>query len=111
MLSCNYIKFWISTSDLENMSGFLVCYESTCICVPCLTLFVLVLALYLQPTFWYSYEFEFSLFPLRYFIAVQKCLGLYSDNGQYSADDVERLSALYNSLKEKYAWSSAVKVN
>jgi hypothetical protein len=40
---------------------------------------------------------------------VQKCLGLYSDNGQYSADDVERLSALYNSLKEKYAWSSAVK--
>jgi peptide alpha-N-acetyltransferase len=54
---------------------------------------------------------EFSLFPLRYLIAVQKCLGLYSDNGQYSADDVERLSALYNSLKEKYAWSSAVKVN
>ncbi|OEL18241.1 N-alpha-acetyltransferase 16, NatA auxiliary subunit [Dichanthelium oligosanthes] len=45
----------------------------------------------------------------KYFIAVQKCLGLYSDNGQYSADDVERLSALYNSLKEKYAWSSAVK--
>ncbi|KAF8676019.1 hypothetical protein HU200_047522 [Digitaria exilis] len=45
----------------------------------------------------------------KYFIAVQKCLGLYSDNGQYSADDVERLSTLYNSLKEKYAWSSAVK--
>ncbi|KAG2590122.1 hypothetical protein PVAP13_5NG284600 [Panicum virgatum] len=45
----------------------------------------------------------------KYFIAVQKCLGLYSDNGQYSANDVERLSALYNSLKEKYAWSSAVK--
>ncbi|CAO2208690.1 unnamed protein product [Urochloa humidicola] len=45
----------------------------------------------------------------KYFIAVQKCLGLYADNGQYSADDVERLSALYNSLKEKYAWSSAVK--
>ncbi|ONM40504.1 tetratricopeptide repeat (TPR)-containing protein [Zea mays] len=45
----------------------------------------------------------------KYFIAVQKCLGLYSDNGQYSAADVERLSALYNSLKEKYAWSSAVK--
>ncbi|KAG2599104.1 hypothetical protein PVAP13_5KG457000 [Panicum virgatum] len=45
----------------------------------------------------------------KYFIAVQKCLGLYSDNGQYSAGDVERLSALYNSLKEKYSWSSAVK--
>nr|CAB3477629.1 unnamed protein product [Digitaria exilis] len=45
----------------------------------------------------------------KYFIAVQKCLGLYSDNGQYSADDVESLSTLYNSLKEKYAWSSAVK--
>ncbi|TVU35938.1 hypothetical protein EJB05_17845 [Eragrostis curvula] len=45
----------------------------------------------------------------KYFIAVQKCLGLYSDNGQYSADDVERLSALYESLKKDYAWSSAVK--
>ncbi|KAK3164784.1 hypothetical protein QOZ80_1AG0024670 [Eleusine coracana subsp. coracana] len=45
----------------------------------------------------------------KYFIAVQRCLGLYSDNGQYSADDVERLSALYESLKKDYAWSSAVK--
>ncbi|KAL6842778.1 hypothetical protein ACP4OV_027622 [Aristida adscensionis] len=45
----------------------------------------------------------------KYFIAVQKCLGLFSDNGQYSAGDVERLSALYKSLKEEYAWSSAVK--
>ncbi|KAF7036980.1 hypothetical protein CFC21_047472 [Triticum aestivum] len=45
----------------------------------------------------------------KYLIAVQKCLGLYSENGQYSADDVERLSALYNSLKEEYSWSSAVK--
>ncbi|CAM0881720.1 unnamed protein product [Alopecurus aequalis] len=45
----------------------------------------------------------------KYFIAVQKCLGLYSENGQYSADDVERLSALYKSLKEEYNWSSAVK--
>jgi hypothetical protein len=52
-----------------------------------------------------------SLVLPRYFIAVQKCLGLYSDNGQYSADDVERLSALYESLKKDYAWSSAVKVN
>ncbi|VAH77576.1 unnamed protein product [Triticum turgidum subsp. durum] len=45
----------------------------------------------------------------KYLIAVQKCLGLYSENGQYSADDVERLSALYKSLKEEYSWSSAVK--
>uniref|UniRef100_N1QQB2 NMDA receptor-regulated 1-like protein n=1 Tax=Aegilops tauschii TaxID=37682 RepID=N1QQB2_AEGTA len=45
----------------------------------------------------------------KYLIAVQKCLGLYSENGQYSADDVERLSALYNSLKKEYSWSSAVK--
>ncbi|XP_006644372.1 N-terminal acetyltransferase A complex auxiliary subunit NAA15 [Oryza brachyantha] len=45
----------------------------------------------------------------KYFIAVQKCLGLYSGNGQYSADDVDRLSALYKSLKEEYGWSSAVK--
>ncbi|KAI4965364.1 hypothetical protein ZWY2020_054720 [Hordeum vulgare] len=47
----------------------------------------------------------------KYLIAVQKCLGLYCENGQYSADDVERLSALYKSLKEEYSWSSAVKVN
>uniref|UniRef100_A0A0D9V2Y2 Uncharacterized protein n=1 Tax=Leersia perrieri TaxID=77586 RepID=A0A0D9V2Y2_9ORYZ len=45
----------------------------------------------------------------KYFIAVQKCLGLYSENGQYSADDVDRLRALYKSLKEEYGWSSAVK--
>ncbi|VAH61798.1 unnamed protein product [Triticum turgidum subsp. durum] len=45
----------------------------------------------------------------KYLIAVQKCLGLYSENGHYSADDVERLSALYKSLKEEYSWSSAVK--
>lgn len=45
----------------------------------------------------------------KYFIAVQKCVGLYSENGQYSADDVERLIALYKSLKEEYSWSSAVK--
>lgn len=62
---------------------------------------------YLLLLSWINY---FSFVLLRYFIAVQKCLGLYSDDGQYSADDVERLSTLYNSLKEKYAWSSAVKV-
>jgi tetratricopeptide (TPR) repeat protein len=47
----------------------------------------------------------------KYFIAVQKCLGLYSENGQYSTDDVDRLCELYSSLKEEYGWSSAVKVN
>lgn len=58
-------------------------------------------------------DFKINCHPvlLRYLIALQKCLGLYSENGQYSADDVERLSALYKSLKEEYSWSSAVKVN
>ncbi|XP_010925105.1 N-terminal acetyltransferase A complex auxiliary subunit NAA15 isoform X2 [Elaeis guineensis] len=45
----------------------------------------------------------------RYFIGLQKCLGLYSENGQYTSDEIERLDALYKSLKEQYSWSSAVK--
>ncbi|KAG8044851.1 hypothetical protein GUJ93_ZPchr0008g13823 [Zizania palustris] len=45
----------------------------------------------------------------KYFIAIQKCLDMYSENGQYSTDDIERLQALYKSLKEEYGWSSAVK--
>ncbi|KAF2921576.1 hypothetical protein DAI22_07g044750 [Oryza sativa Japonica Group] len=45
------------------------------------------------------------------FIAIQKCLGLYSENGQYSTDDVDRLCTFYSSLKKEYGWSSVVKVN
>lgn len=44
-------------------------------------------------------------------MGLQKCLGLYSEKGQYTSDEVERLDALYKSLKEQYSWSSAVKVN
>uniref|UniRef100_A0A0D3FU51 TF-B3 domain-containing protein n=1 Tax=Oryza barthii TaxID=65489 RepID=A0A0D3FU51_9ORYZ len=43
-----------------------------------------------------------------YFIAVHKCLGLYSENGQYCTN-VDRLCTLYISLKKEYGWSSAVK--
>jgi hypothetical protein len=50
----------------------------------------------------------FSLVLHRYFIAVQKCLGLYSENGQYCTN-VDRLCTLYISLKKEYGWSSAVK--
>ncbi|KAG1346243.1 N-terminal acetyltransferase A complex auxiliary subunit NAA15 [Cocos nucifera] len=45
----------------------------------------------------------------RYFMGLQKCLGLYSEKGQYTSDEVERLDVLYKSLKEQYNWSSAVK--
>ncbi|XP_008809145.3 N-terminal acetyltransferase A complex auxiliary subunit NAA15-like isoform X2 [Phoenix dactylifera] len=45
----------------------------------------------------------------RYFIGLQKCLGLYSEKGQYTSDEIERLDAFYKSLKEQYSWSSAVK--
>ncbi|URE23045.1 NMDA receptor-regulated protein 1 [Musa troglodytarum] len=45
----------------------------------------------------------------RYFIGLQKCLGLYSDKGEYMTDEIERLDALYKSLRDQYSWSSAVK--
>ncbi|XP_010249876.1 PREDICTED: N-alpha-acetyltransferase 16, NatA auxiliary subunit [Nelumbo nucifera] len=45
----------------------------------------------------------------RYYEGLQKCLGLYSENGQYSANDIDKLDALYKSLREQYTWSSAVK--
>ncbi|XP_028756144.1 N-terminal acetyltransferase A complex auxiliary subunit NAA15 [Neltuma alba] len=45
----------------------------------------------------------------RYYEGLQKCLGLYSDDGHYSLDEIERLDALYKSLRQQYKWSSAVK--
>ncbi|XP_022714903.1 N-terminal acetyltransferase A complex auxiliary subunit NAA15-like isoform X1 [Durio zibethinus] len=45
----------------------------------------------------------------RYYEGLQKCFGLYSENGNYSADEIDRLDALYKSLAEQYTWSSAVK--
>ncbi|KAJ0977810.1 hypothetical protein J5N97_013284 [Dioscorea zingiberensis] len=45
----------------------------------------------------------------KYFLGLQKCLGLYSEKGQYTADEIVHLDALYKSLREEYTWSSAVK--
>ncbi|KAM5578948.1 N-terminal acetyltransferase A complex auxiliary subunit NAA15 [Rosa sericea] len=45
----------------------------------------------------------------RYYQGLQKCLGLYAENSQYSPDEIERLDDLYKSLGQKYSWSSAVK--
>nr|CAD1823315.1 unnamed protein product [Ananas comosus var. bracteatus] len=45
----------------------------------------------------------------QYFIGIQKCLGLYSEKGQYSSEEIEHLDELYKSLRDNYHWSSAVK--
>ncbi|OUZ99684.1 Tetratricopeptide repeat-containing domain [Macleaya cordata] len=45
----------------------------------------------------------------RYYSGLQKCLGLYSEKGQYSSEEILQLDALYKSLREQYSWSSAVK--
>ncbi|KAF5758183.1 putative transferase [Helianthus annuus] len=45
----------------------------------------------------------------RYYEGLQKCVGLYSKNGQYSSDEVDQLDSLYKSLGQQYTWSSAVK--
>lgn len=52
----------------------------------------------------------FFILLFRYCEGLQKCLGLYSDNGQYSLDEIEQLDALYKSLRQQYKWSSAAKV-
>ncbi|KAL1098978.1 hypothetical protein V6Z11_D05G133900 [Gossypium hirsutum] len=45
----------------------------------------------------------------RYYEGLQKCFGLYSENGKYSSDEIDLLDALYKSLAEQFTWSSAVK--
>ncbi|KAK4428066.1 N-terminal acetyltransferase A complex auxiliary subunit NAA15 [Sesamum alatum] len=45
----------------------------------------------------------------RYYEGLQRCMGLYSANGQYSPDEIDRLEALYISLSKQYSRSSAVK--
>ncbi|KAG4961581.1 hypothetical protein JHK87_038214 [Glycine soja] len=45
----------------------------------------------------------------RYYEGLQKCVGLYSKNGHYSPDEIDRLDALYKTLGQQYKWSSAVK--
>lgn len=46
----------------------------------------------------------------RYYEGLQRCVGLYSANGQYSSDEIDRLESLYASLSKQYTRSSAVKV-
>ncbi|KAK6124901.1 hypothetical protein DH2020_041362 [Rehmannia glutinosa] len=45
----------------------------------------------------------------RYYEGLQRCMGLYKANGQYSSDEIDRLEALYVSLSKQYNRSSAVK--
>ncbi|KAK6264024.1 hypothetical protein SCA6_019458 [Theobroma cacao] len=45
----------------------------------------------------------------RYYEGLQKCFGLYTENGKYSSDEIDQLDALYKSLAQQYTWSSAVK--
>ncbi|KAL8465775.1 hypothetical protein ACS0TY_035031 [Phlomoides rotata] len=45
----------------------------------------------------------------RYYEGLQRCLGQYSANGQYSSDEIDRLEALYATLSKQYNRSSAVK--
>ncbi|KAJ8427132.1 hypothetical protein Cgig2_033942 [Carnegiea gigantea] len=45
----------------------------------------------------------------RYYEGLQRCAGLYSEKGQYSSDEIQRLDALYQSLQQEYTWSSAAK--
>jgi peptide alpha-N-acetyltransferase len=47
---------------------------------------------------------------LRYYEGLQRCVGLYSENGNFSPDEIDRLDTLYKSLRQQFKWSSAVKV-
>jgi len=46
----------------------------------------------------------------RYYEGLQKCVGLYLEDGQYSPDQIDQLDSLYKTLVQQYKWSSAVKV-
>ncbi|CAJ1955176.1 unnamed protein product [Sphenostylis stenocarpa] len=45
----------------------------------------------------------------RYYEGLQKCVGLFSENGYFSPDEIDQLDALYKTLGQQYKWSSAVK--
>ncbi|XP_074583808.1 N-terminal acetyltransferase A complex auxiliary subunit NAA15 [Curcuma longa] len=45
----------------------------------------------------------------RYLIGLQKCVQLYSEKGEYTSDEIDKLNALYKLLEEQYGSSSAVK--
>lgn len=59
---------------------------------------------------WLIYPFGYTFVLLRYYEGLQKCLGLYSENGKYKSEEVDQLDALYQSLSKQYNWSSAAKV-
>jgi len=44
---------------------------------------------------------------LRYYEGLQKCVGLYSENGHLSPEEIDQLDALYKTLEQQYKWSSA----
>ncbi|XP_027344722.1 N-terminal acetyltransferase A complex auxiliary subunit NAA15-like isoform X2 [Abrus precatorius] len=45
----------------------------------------------------------------RYYEGLQECVGLYIEDGQLSADQIDQLDSLYETLAQQYKWSSAVK--
>ncbi|KAL5056904.1 hypothetical protein RYX36_028508 [Vicia faba] len=45
----------------------------------------------------------------RYYEGLQQCVGLYSANGHFSPDEIDRLDTLYKTLGQQFKWSSAVK--
>ncbi|XP_012571543.1 N-terminal acetyltransferase A complex auxiliary subunit NAA15-like [Cicer arietinum] len=44
-----------------------------------------------------------------YYEGLQRCVGLYSENGHFSPDEIDRLDTLYKTLGQQFKWSSAVK--
>ncbi|WJX48860.1 N-alpha-acetyltransferase 16, NatA auxiliary subunit [Trifolium repens] len=44
-----------------------------------------------------------------YYEGLQKCVGLYLEDRKYSADQIDQLVSLYETLGQQYKWSSAVK--
>ncbi|XP_057451305.1 N-terminal acetyltransferase A complex auxiliary subunit NAA15-like [Lotus japonicus] len=44
-----------------------------------------------------------------YYEGLQKCVGLYSEDGHFAPDEIDRLDALYKTLGQQFKWSSAVK--
>ncbi|KAG5008868.1 hypothetical protein JHK87_017383 [Glycine soja] len=51
----------------------------------------------------------YKVFLWLYYEGLQKCVGLYLEDGQYSPDQIDRLDSLYKTLVQQYKWSSAVK--
>lgn len=50
------------------------------------------------------------MLSISYYEGLQKCVGLYLEDGKYSADQIDQLVSLYETLGQQYKWSSAVKV-